>query len=198
MKTSQMFVSEWLKPEDLGNEDHHVTIEAVEYDMGKRRGSSEASLEYYLRLREYPKKKMGLNRTNTKVIEGILGDETDNWSGKRITIYATEDQVFDEIKLVLRVRLRPPPAKPGDKSTVPVLGAKGEERLTEALAKIGYTVDELRAWLEMRAGKEGADVMAKPAQWPSEWAADIAKWIKAPERVQIPKHGEMSEDDIPF
>ena len=89
-----MFVSEWLKPEDLGNEDHHVTIDAVEYDMGKRKGSSEASLEYYLRLREYPKKKMGLNRTNAKVIEGILGDETDNWIGKRITIYATEGQVF--------------------------------------------------------------------------------------------------------
>lgn len=194
MLINQMYQSQWIRAEDLGNEDHPVTIEAVEYDTQKK-ANGEVVLEYYLRLKEFPKKRMGLNKTNAKVIAGIYGEETDAWIGKRITIYATEGQVFDEIKLVLRVRLRPPESKQAEQK----MGVTAADRLASALKAKGLDLEDLRAWLELQKNKDALEVHDAPPSWPASWVSDIAEWLKAPVKVNRPAgHEPLTEEDIPF
>jgi hypothetical protein len=49
-------------------------------------------------------KGMVLNRTNTMIIAGLYGVETDLWAGRRITIYATKVRAFGKLEDAIRVR----------------------------------------------------------------------------------------------
>jgi hypothetical protein len=57
-------------------------------------------------------KGMVLNRTNTMIIAGLYGPETDLWAGKRITIYATKVRAFGKLEDAIRVREEVPAAPP--------------------------------------------------------------------------------------
>lgn len=49
-------------------------------------------------------KGMVLNKTNTMIIADLYGPETDAWTGKRITIYATKVRAFGKLEEAVRVR----------------------------------------------------------------------------------------------
>ena len=49
-------------------------------------------------------KRLVLNKTNAKAIAGLYGWETNEWAGKRITLYATQCQAFGETVDCIRVR----------------------------------------------------------------------------------------------
>jgi len=49
-----------------------------------------------------------LNKTNAKIIASLHGNETDDWPGKKIILYATEVDFRGEIVDAIRVRKRIP------------------------------------------------------------------------------------------
>jgi hypothetical protein len=51
------------------------------------------------------------NMTNSRIIAGLYGDDTDDWIGQRITLYPTETQFNGRMVPAIRVRSKPPQAK---------------------------------------------------------------------------------------
>ena len=50
------------------------------------------------------KKKWVLNKTNAKTIAELYGVDTDNWLGKKVTLYVTECQAFGSKVECIRVK----------------------------------------------------------------------------------------------
>lgn len=103
MKLSQLYPSEWLRASDLNGQDATLTIagisvETMPGDDGKK--------QPVLWFRETDKK-FGLNRTNGSHLGEMLGEETDTWVGKRVTLFPT--RVDFQGKRVDAIRLRDRP-----------------------------------------------------------------------------------------
>lgn len=98
---------------DLGGQDKTLTIDRVTGGelVGPGGKKSKKPLCYF---RNVPKP-LGLNTTNCKTIAALYGNDTDGWSGKRITLYPTTTQMGGETVECVRVRPRipPPPAQRG-------------------------------------------------------------------------------------
>jgi hypothetical protein len=61
-------------------------------------------------------KGLALNKTNSKLIAGMYGNDTAKWVGKPIAIYATQTQFGGDT--VECIRVRPTPPKRGQKAPV--------------------------------------------------------------------------------
>ena len=80
MKVSQVFAGEYLAAADLQGQEHTVVIASVElkeFDDGDKL------------LLTFQNRKKGLvaNKTNSKRIAMLYGDETEGWVGKEIILY---------------------------------------------------------------------------------------------------------------
>ena len=82
MKISDAFPSKYLKADDLGNQRITLTIMAVTMeDIGDK--------EFKLVMRFMGKEKgMVLNKTNATLCGTVWGDETNDWQGKQLELYA--------------------------------------------------------------------------------------------------------------
>ena len=49
-----------------------------------------------------------LNRTNNRTLRGAFGDVCDNWTGKIVVVFPTQDDFRGRMVPVLRVRIPPP------------------------------------------------------------------------------------------
>lgn len=106
MKLSEAFPGKYLKADDLGDEDVAVTIKDCTQEMVGQ--GSDASLKLVLMFREFDK---GLicNKTNAKVIAKLYGDDTDDWTGKKIVLWVNHDVQFgNEVVSAIRVRSKAP------------------------------------------------------------------------------------------
>jgi hypothetical protein len=56
---------------------------------------------------EGEKKKLVINRTNFDVIAEALGDDTDNWLGETIQLYADKTRLGGKVVPCVRVRVPP-------------------------------------------------------------------------------------------
>ena len=84
MKLNDMFPSNYLKTEDLQGKRVKVTI----YETKRERIVDDEKPVVYFREK---KKGLVLNVTNGKMIKSIAGsDESDDWEGAQIVLYATE------------------------------------------------------------------------------------------------------------
>ena len=102
-RVSESFPSKTLSAADIEEEDVVITIADVyekQYDDGTK---------YIIESREA--KDFVCNKTNANTIARIYGDDTDDWIGKRITLFATEVQSQKGMVLAIRVRSRPPRPK---------------------------------------------------------------------------------------
>lgn len=83
-KTSEMFSGSYLKASDIGRSRAGVVIEdVVQEQLGKDE-------KWVLRFKG-KEKGLVLNKTNASILEEVLGsDDTDDWVGKRITLYSTK------------------------------------------------------------------------------------------------------------
>lgn len=113
MKFNDAYPSNYMKAEDLEDGDLIVTIrdespaEWVEFTQKGKPTPDNKPVLYFKHPREA--KALVLNKTNWKTITEVLGsDETEDWSGKQITLYATEVESFGETVLAIRVRLKKP------------------------------------------------------------------------------------------
>ena len=113
MRVSEMYESKWLRSADLGDEDATVTIKRLrEEEVGTdKEGKEESKLVAYFAEWDKP---LVLNKTNTLTLAAILGDETDDWINKRVTLFVTEVQFGKEMVPAIRIRkkLPRPAAKP--------------------------------------------------------------------------------------
>jgi hypothetical protein len=115
MNIQNAFPSKWLKSGDVEEDDLTLTIRTVEMeDIGSGDNQETKPVLYF----EETEKGMVLNKTNSDAISKLHTPETDNWTGKKITIFATEVDFAGKQTLALRVRMKAPkaatpqPAKP--------------------------------------------------------------------------------------
>lgn len=113
MKLSDAFPSKFLKADDLGDDDVVVTIRDIRFE---KVNPSDPSPKIIAEVTgnidgDLVTKDFVVNKTNAKTIAGIHGDDTDEWEGKRITLYSTEVEYQGETMLGIRVRLKAPKSK---------------------------------------------------------------------------------------
>ena len=105
MKVSQVFPSKFIKAADLNGRSFTLTIARVALEeMGFGADKERKPVAYFAEAQ----KGMVLNRTNAVAIAGLYGDETDQWAGKRITIFPAQVRAFGATHDVLRVRAEIP------------------------------------------------------------------------------------------
>ena len=118
---NDMFPSKWLSAADLGDEDLDVTIRKVSQEEITK--TEDKWVVWY----EEVEKGMVLNKTNTKTISQLLGLDTDDWYGKRITLFATEVDFQGETVLAIRVRKRAPKAPASAKKGKQAVSAMAQD-----------------------------------------------------------------------
>jgi hypothetical protein len=106
MKRADAFPSRFWKAADLKDGPVTLTIEHTNYEAIKENaGESKEKLVAYFKSQ---KKSLVLNLTNFESIAGFCGEDSDDWAGKRITLFA--DTTTMGGKRVDCVRVRRPSA----------------------------------------------------------------------------------------
>lgn len=102
----------------LSGKDAVLTIKRVEagHVTGAKGKKDKKPIVHF----EKTDKKLGLNKTNGKTIAAMYGSETNEWIGKRITVYATTTEFGSETVECIRVRPKIPPAASGNKKGAPI------------------------------------------------------------------------------
>lgn len=109
------FPSNYLKASDLGGSSPIVTIDRVEFEPVGREKEMKAVLYF-----EGKDKGMVLNKTNAKNISGLVGSfETEDWSGFRIKLYATNVEFQGETVEAIRVKAAGPANGNGARQSAP-------------------------------------------------------------------------------
>ncbi|MDR3634386.1 MAG: hypothetical protein P4L84_11325 [Isosphaeraceae bacterium] len=109
-RISEEFASNYLKPEDLGEEDKVFTIDEAEIVEFKDRETGSVQKKVKVTFRESDKALL-LNATNRNTLVTLYGDETDEWEGKRITLYPSEVAFGGKLVPCIRVKSKSPKAK---------------------------------------------------------------------------------------
>ncbi len=108
-KVSDMQPSKYLKASDA-DEDLVVTMRDIqEEQVGMGRDAEKKWVLYF----EEVEKGLILNKTNMNTIAKLYGDDTDDWEGKRITLFSTEVQFQSEMVPAIRIRSKPPKTRNG-------------------------------------------------------------------------------------
>ena len=119
-RMNDLFPTNYLKAADFEDGDAILTIAGLEQQtLGQGRDAAEKWIVYF---REVDKG-LVLNKTNAGTIAKLYGDDTDDWIGKKVTLYSTEVQFQSEMVEAIRIRSKMP--KGGGKK--PVLPASAEE-----------------------------------------------------------------------
>ncbi len=104
---------EYLFAFDLHGKDVTVTIDRVTAGeltaLGGRK--SKKPLCFFREGKE--KKPLAMNSTNCKTVAAMYGNDTDDWIGKRITLYPTTTTMAGETVECIRVRPKIPDGKAG-------------------------------------------------------------------------------------
>jgi hypothetical protein len=119
---NDVFPSKYLKPSDLKNgpEVGKINVAALE-DLKGFSGVTEKKLVIYFQRKLKP---LILNRTNWDSLAELHGDESDNWAGCEIELYATTVLMNGQEKDT--VRIRKPSAKTKKTSPPPSAEIKDE------------------------------------------------------------------------
>lgn len=107
---NELFPSKYLAASDLKGKDWVVRIQSITpaEEVGQAK-----DVRPILFFHEFPKG-LVLNKTNAKRISKLYGGQTDDWIGKRVTLYPSECDFRDETVDCIRVRKEPPPVSEPD------------------------------------------------------------------------------------
>jgi hypothetical protein len=101
VKMSDLFPSKYVKASDLNGRTVTLTIKELRVEeMGHGSEKERKPVLYF----ERATKGLVLNRTNAMIIAGLYGDESDDWVGKRISIYPARVKAFGTVQDAIRVR----------------------------------------------------------------------------------------------
>jgi hypothetical protein len=105
-----MYDREHIGAWDLQGRDVVVTISKVEAkELVSNRGKNKRPIVHF----EGREKSFVCNKTNGKTISVMYGNKTEDWAGKKITLYPSTTSAGGET--VDCIRVRPAPPKDGDK-----------------------------------------------------------------------------------
>ena len=110
MRMRDALPGKYLVGDDLDG-DVTVTIERVVLEPfrdPRTRLATRQAVMYFLRA----KRGLIVNRTNWRAIAELYGDESDNWTGKRITLISTMVDAYGKQTRAVRVRPVRPAAPP--------------------------------------------------------------------------------------
>lgn len=130
MKASQFITgSQFLKRDEVIAAGK---IEAMITDVEEVQSFGKRSMQLCLKQSNGQKKKLTLNNSNGGTLAGALGDETDNWVGRRVVVFFDENVEFGKEKVGgIRVRVvQQEAAKPAtaDEANLPaVLGGTDDD-----------------------------------------------------------------------
>ena len=105
-----MMDSEFMFAFDLQGKDVTVTIEKVKAGELSGSGGKKAKKPLCYFAESKSGKPLALNSTNCKTIAALYGNDTDAWTGKRITLYPTTTSFGSETLECIRVRPKVPEA----------------------------------------------------------------------------------------
>ena len=103
MNIDDSFPTAWLKADDV-EKDIDLTIKGVSQERIGQGEDDFKPVVYFLET----EKGLVLNVTNKETIKKLYGKETDDWQGKRITLFQTQVEYQGKPTLAIRVRLKPP------------------------------------------------------------------------------------------
>lgn len=103
MDFDRLFPNRFLKAGEFQRRDVTLTIARVQLE--ELEGAKGKENKAIIAFRETPKQ-LVLNKTNGLSIKAMFGRETDNWVGKRVTLYPAEIK-FEDSDLAIRVRGSP-------------------------------------------------------------------------------------------
>lgn len=122
MDARLLFPSQYIGAPDLRGKDVTLTIDRLIVEGLKTdKGTEKKPVIYFREMEarhrrgEGENKRWVLNKTCMKVIGDLYGYETDDWRGKRVTLYPTTCLAFGKEVDCVRVR----PTKPPSKQTAP-------------------------------------------------------------------------------
>ena len=138
----------------------NITLTIANVTMENMNSGKGAQTKPCLRFQERDKL-MVLNKTNAKTLAAILGPETDNWKGARVTIAAPIVDAFGKSARSLRVvDVQPPaqiPAKPRNASTTQQPAAP---TYADGSTVAPAAIDSYRAYLAANDNRPPADIRA--------------------------------------
>ena len=97
-----MFPTDYVTAADLGGVDKTVTVASVVQEKLTMQGG--VTEDAWILSFNEAKKKLVLNKTNAKLIAAHHGEESDDWIGKQITLYATQCKFGRDTVDCIRVR----------------------------------------------------------------------------------------------
>ena len=104
---NDVFPSKTLRAEDLEGQEHTLTISHVTIEtLGQGRDAQDKPVVYFTN----EDRGFVLNKTNASVIAEMYGPETDDWTGKQITIFPTQVDFQGKVVDAIRVRKRAKPS----------------------------------------------------------------------------------------
>ncbi|MFA4972798.1 MAG: hypothetical protein WC683_09310 [bacterium] len=109
MRVELMFPSRYLKAADFGGKSVTNTIASVAMDELQMRGGKHETKPVITF--SDAKKMLVMNKTNAMAIAELLGPETDNWTGKRITMFPTRDRMGGKMVDCIRIKGSPDAVK---------------------------------------------------------------------------------------
>jgi hypothetical protein len=127
-RVSQVYPSKNLSAADLNDQELTLTISGAEvqsFDEGTK-------LVIYF---EEQEKGFVSNLTNSRIISGLYGDDTDRWIGERITLYPTETQYNGRMVDCIRVKTKRP--RPAEKAAATKPAGKPARPMTQEEADRG-------------------------------------------------------------
>lgn len=104
-KISDAYPSKYVSAADLDEQDMVLTIASID-----TQAFEDGTTKLVLFSHETTKG-LVLNKTNARTIAAMYGDDTDEWSGRRITIYPTWVDFAGKQTEAVRVRPKPPREK---------------------------------------------------------------------------------------
>lgn len=108
-----MFDSNYVRSWDLGGKARTVVIERVEVGTLKDHKTNATKKMPHVWFKG-AKKPLGLNKTNSKTIATMYGNDTAQWIGKAITIYPTKTSVGGTETDCIRVKPQKPTGPAAD------------------------------------------------------------------------------------
>jgi hypothetical protein len=203
MKISTAFPSSYLKHDELNGVDMILTIKSVSVEeIGQGDDKETKPIVYF----HETDKGLALNKTNAAIITELYGDETDDWEGKRISLFKDKTNFAGKRVDCIRVRDKVPasasPAAAPRSAPAPAVPAVPMAVPADGDAK-GWMIYCYNLWKAKHP--EIADKVAQRDQY----AAIVTAWFKgvAPTTLTAEdwksfaqaNHGETSDsDEIPF
>ena len=112
MDVRLLYPTKYIKAADLQGKDVTLTISRVEprEELKSAQGTDYKPALYFKEMEERnargqgENKRLVLNKTNATTIAGIHGNETDNWVGKKVTLFPTTTRAGGKTVDCVRVR----------------------------------------------------------------------------------------------